>query len=361
MSADSAIITDQHLGVRNDSGVFLHYFEDFYLNVFFPYLEDHGIKTLFLLGDTFDRRKYVNFNTAKRFREFFINECIARGIRLIVIIGNHDTSYKNTNTVNSMEVLYGHDGSMEIHSEPYELDLDGTKILLMPWINAENYDHCMEMMEKTDAGILLGHLEIEGFEMQKGVTINHGLDRGMFKKFDTVLSGHFHHRHTQANITYLGCPYELTWHDYGDPKGFHTFNASNRVLEFVENPVKMFYKIRYDGTGKTVEDISSVDLSMYKDKYIKVIVEEKSDPMLFELFIDRLYDANPFNVDIIDEYTFTVEEGEEAENLEEAEDTWHTITRYVNRVETDVDKDSLEGFFARTYAEAQKMMESGGV
>ena len=58
-----ALITDQHLGARNDNLVFVNYFKKFYDEIFFPYLVENNIKTVIDLGDTFDRRKYVNFNT----------------------------------------------------------------------------------------------------------------------------------------------------------------------------------------------------------------------------------------------------------------------------------------------------------
>ena len=41
-----AIITDQHFGARKNSKLFHDYFLKFYENVFFPYLEEHGITTV---------------------------------------------------------------------------------------------------------------------------------------------------------------------------------------------------------------------------------------------------------------------------------------------------------------------------
>ena len=61
-----AIITDMHLGVRGDSKVFLDHQEKFFNEVFFPHLDEHNIKTVLDLGDTFDRRKYINYVTLDR-------------------------------------------------------------------------------------------------------------------------------------------------------------------------------------------------------------------------------------------------------------------------------------------------------
>ena len=51
-----ALITDTHWGARNDSVIFADYFSKFYDNVFFPYIDDHNIKTCIHLGDVVDRR-----------------------------------------------------------------------------------------------------------------------------------------------------------------------------------------------------------------------------------------------------------------------------------------------------------------
>jgi len=75
-----AIITDQHFGARNDSIAFLDFYQKFYDNTFFPALESSGISTVLILGDTFDRRKYVNFYSLQRAKEMFFDKLEAMGI-----------------------------------------------------------------------------------------------------------------------------------------------------------------------------------------------------------------------------------------------------------------------------------------
>jgi len=66
-----AIVTDMHIGVRGDSKVFADHQEKFFKECFFPYLDKHNIKTVFDLGDTFDRRKFINFVSLKRGKDFY--------------------------------------------------------------------------------------------------------------------------------------------------------------------------------------------------------------------------------------------------------------------------------------------------
>ena len=100
-----AIITDMHLGVRGDARVFLDHQERFFSEVFFPYIDEHNIKTVLDLGDTFDRRKYINYVTLNRAKKFFFNQMRDRNIEYHSIVGNHSVYYSNTNEINSMDLL----------------------------------------------------------------------------------------------------------------------------------------------------------------------------------------------------------------------------------------------------------------
>ena len=109
-----ALVTDTHFGARNDSEVFNNYFFKFYDNIFFSYLEKHNITTCIHLGDITDRRKFINFKTLHKFRKDFVWRLGSMGVDTHVIIGNHDTYFKNTNEVNSMETLFtSFDGKLE--------------------------------------------------------------------------------------------------------------------------------------------------------------------------------------------------------------------------------------------------------
>ena len=100
-----AIVTDMHIGVRGDSKLFLDHQERFFSEVFFPYIDEHDIKIIFDLGDTFDRRKFINYVSLERGKQFFFDQIAKRGIEYHGLVGNHTTYYTNTNEVNSMNLL----------------------------------------------------------------------------------------------------------------------------------------------------------------------------------------------------------------------------------------------------------------
>ena len=111
-----AILNDTHFGVRNDSEAFRNYQLKFYNEIFFPYLEKNNIKTLIHLGDVVDRRKFINYNTAHNFQEKFWKRLWDNKIDTHIILGNHDTYYKNTNKVNFTHLIKTFDG---IHAVSY--------------------------------------------------------------------------------------------------------------------------------------------------------------------------------------------------------------------------------------------------
>ena len=198
-----AIITDQHFGARNDSLHFLDYYQKFYDDIFFPALDANGIRHVLILGDTFDRRKYVNFYTYKRAREMFFDRLHARGIKVKMLAGNHDTYFKNTNSVNALnEVVRGYD-NVRIFTSATTVRTNGIDILYLPWICDENRKQTMELIRSTSAQIAMGHLELAGFEMYRGSMVSHGDDVHIFDKFDLVMSGHYHHRSSDGHIFYF--------------------------------------------------------------------------------------------------------------------------------------------------------------
>jgi DNA repair exonuclease SbcCD nuclease subunit len=351
-----AIITDQHFGARNDSTHFLDFYEKFYDEVFFPTLQSAGISTVLILGDTFDRRKYVNFFTLKRTKQMFFDRLADQNIEVHMLAGNHDTYFKNTNNVNSVDLLLAEYDNINVIDSPQTIHLNygetSYDICMLPWICAENYENSMLEIKNTSATICMGHLEVAGFAMYRGMPSHEGLERSLFRKFEYTFSGHYHHKSSADGIFYLGNPYELTWQDYNDDRGFHIFDMDARSLEFVKNPHKMFYRIVYDDKKDTISDITNMDLSGYTGKYVKVVVVNKTNPYLFDKMMSNLYNVNPVDVTIAEDFT-DLTEGLDDDMLDQAEDTLTTLNKYVETIKDDgIDNDKLKTLLKELYVEA---------
>jgi DNA repair exonuclease SbcCD nuclease subunit len=348
-----AIITDQHFGARNDSINFINFFEKFYSTIFIPTLKENNIKHVLILGDTFDRRKYVNFFSLLKAKEMFFDPLKEMGVKIDMIAGNHDTYYKNTNQVNSVDLLLREYDNINVIDSPEVINVDGTEICMMPWICADNYEHSMEVMKNAKAEICMGHFEIEGFAMYRGMESHEGLPRDIFNKFDLVFSGHYHHKSSNGGIHYLGNPYELTWSDYNDQRGFHLFDTVTRDLEFYRNPYSIFHKVIYDDTvDEAVKVVTNMDFTPYKETFVKVLVKNKTNPFLFDMFISNLYKASPIDVSIVEE-NLDLTEGLESDIISEAEDTLTILNKYVDNIQSDgIDNVKLKNVMKSLYVEA---------
>jgi DNA repair exonuclease SbcCD nuclease subunit len=340
-----ALITDQHLDGRKGSVAFWEYFKKFYDEVFFPTLEKHRIKTVIDLGDTFDNRKGIDFNVWSRVRQHYFQRLEDMGIFVHMILGNHCTYYKNTNEINSPDLLLKDFSNIKVYSRPETVMIDDTKILMLPWINSQNYEETMTWINDTSAEIAMGHLELNGFLVNLGIKMEHGMDPSIFSKFKQVFSGHFHHKSTKGNITYLGNPYQMFWNDYKDERGFHLYEPKTNKLKRVKNPYEIFQKIYYnDTTGSHL----GFDTNQCTNSFVKIIVEDKKDYLEFEKFVDSVFAIKPHDVKIIETL---VSDNNIEENLE-IKDTLTLLNEYIDEVELSVNKEKLKLLMKSLYIES---------
>jgi DNA repair exonuclease SbcCD nuclease subunit len=274
-----------------------------------------------------------------------------KNISMDVIVGNHDVTYKNTNEINAMQELFNHYHNINVYTESVEREYDGTLISLVPWINSGNYEQTLEFLKSTKAQICFGHFEIAGFEMDRGNVCHTGMDRKVFDRFDTVLSGHFHHKSTNGNITYLGNQYEITWADYNDQRGFHVFDTETRELTFVPNPHKMFHKINYDDAVNDYEFWKSYDYLSLKESFVKIVVLNKQNPYLFDNVVDNLYKAGVGDLSIVEDFTDVALEDDQ-ELVDQAEDTMTILSKYIDNLPLNVNNEKLKTLMKELYVEA---------
>jgi len=346
-----ALINDTHAGARGDSAIFNEFFFKFWENVFFPYLEENNIKHVCHLGDVVDRRKFINYVTLNSWRKRFFDRLLKNNIQMDVIVGNHDVTYKNTNEINAMNELFEHYNNVNVYIDPVERVYDGVNVALVPWINSSNYQSSLEFLNNTKSQIVFGHFEISGFEMDRGNVCQGGLEVEIFKRFDVVLSGHFHHKSSKGNVTYLGNQYEITWADYDDQRGFHVFDTETRELEFISNPYKMFHRLSYDDTVQDFTYWKAFDYDNLKDTYVKIVVVNKQNPYLFDSVMDNLYKTGVADIGIVEDFTDTsVTDDEELVN--QAEDTMTILNKYIDGLTLNVKPDILKGLMKELYVEA---------
>ena len=339
-----AIITDTHYGMRKGSQIFHDYFETFYRDTFFPTLEARGIDTVIHMGDVFDVRKGIDYWSLDWAKRVVFQPLMDRNIDTHIIVGNHDIFYRSSLKINSPGLNLTEFTNVQTYAEPQTVKIKGTDLFFIPWVCEDNADQFIEQRDASKAKVALGHLEIAGFYANSTYQVQHGMDANVFRQFDQVFSGHFHKRNSSGNITYLGNPYQMYWNDEGDTRGFHIFDLETGELEFIKNPNSMFHKIYYK-EGKLFNP------NKYKNTYLKLIIEGKSDPRKLQVFIDNLYKIGIHDLKVIENVDLSIDSDVEVE----AEDTLTTLTNYVNAMEDTINKESLVDIFKSLYVEAQEV------
>jgi DNA repair exonuclease SbcCD nuclease subunit len=183
------------------------------------------------------------------------------------------------------------------------------------------------------------------------------MDKSLFNRYDTVFTGHYHHKSDDGRIHYLGNPYELTWSDYNDYRGFHVFDTDTRNLEFIRNPYRMFHKVFYNDSS--VEEFTELELDKdkileYTGKQLKVVVQSKNNPYWFDMFVDQLYQCNPAQMSIVEDH-MNMDELEDDDMVNEAEDTMTILGKYIDGLEIDADKGKLNSLMRNLYQEAMSI------
>ena len=347
-----ALLNDTHCGIRGSSEIFINYQETFYTDVFFPHLIKNKIKHIIHLGDYYENRRFINFKALNANRKHFLEKLREYEITMDIIPGNHDTYYKNTNGLNSLKELLGHYmNEVNIVEEPTVLDYDGMKIGLVPWICQDNEERIQTFLKNCSADVIGGHFELIGFDMMRGVPCTHGMTSDNLKRFELVMSGHYHAKSNQENIHYLGSQMEFFWNDAHDDKFFHILDTDTRELLPVRNPVTLFERIRYDDTK---HNYNTMPLEYLDNKFVKVVVINKTDAFTFDRFLDRVQQRSIHELKIQEDFSEFNSDNVNDEGLE-VEDTSELLNQYVDNVETMLDKDRIKMELSELMKEAQSM------
>lgn len=341
-----ALIADTHGGMRNDNPHLLKNFERS-CEWFFNELKRRNIDDIFHLGDLYDRRRYLNFETARVVRESFLKPA-GNHYATYIIAGNHDEYFKDSHETNSLnEIVTGKYPTIRTFTEPRHVSIGNFKIALIPWITDTNRAQTLDFIEKSDADVVMGHLELAGFEMHKNVFKEHGDDPDIFKKFKAVYTGHFHKKSSNRNIHYIGAFSEYIWSDYDCPRGFSILDTDTLELELVENPHRMFKQINYDDS----KGFPDLDYEQYRNTYVRVVVANRDNMFDFDHMIDNLYDVHPIDVTVVEDIESFIDLDPDAA-VDQSQDTPAILDTYISNLTLPVETSIMQGYMRDMYKEA---------
>ena len=340
------LITDQHFGVRNDNQFFINHYKKFYGEIVIPFIKASGISTVIALGDTFDRRRSINFMSLDEAKQMWFDPLEEMGVDMHMLVGNHDIYYKNTLRINAPSELLGQYSNITVYDKPTTVIFDNCPVLLLPWICDGNYNESLTSINESDAPVCMGHLEFNGFEAHPGHMMEGGMDHTLFKKYKRVFSGHYHMKSKRDNVTYLGNPYQLYWNDYASKRGFHVFDTDTLKTTFYRNPFNTFHKLYYND-GVALPDQGELD-----GAFVKLIVEEKGDYAKFDYAVQTLQNMGLADLKIIEDLSVELENGD---SVVETEDTMTLLDNYIDEIDLKVDKSNIKSVMRSLYMEASEL------
>lgn len=339
---------DVHFGARNSNQIVEHWQRRFYEEVFWPYIEQQGIKTIIQTGDYFDNRKWLNIQSIAFQEEVFVNPSQRLGVDVHVLVGNHDIPLRNSLKNNSVRQILSHHHNFNIHDVQCRVQFEDREVAFIPWICKENENDLLPFL-REGGDIVVGHFELQGALMHPGAFSQEGLKQSDFAKWKSVLSGHFHAQSETGNIHYIGTPYQMSWNDATTKHGFWILDTADGTKTFIENPLRYFNRYTWND-----DNANQFDTANLKNSYVKINVKKKSDFEQFEKFIDKINFGEPFEVKITE--SFEEYKADNVDDFVELSTTSDLIKEYINDIAS-ANKEDLQKLMLDIYNEALTLEE----
>lgn len=228
---DKAIfLTDVHFGLRNNDKTHNLDCLDF-IDWVIDTARKRNITKCFFLGDWHDSRHTIHVSTLNYSNEGLckLNNAFEK---TYFILGNHDLFYKENRKLFSVPFV-DNMTNIELIKDP-KFDKN---VLMVPWLIGDEWTNVVET--SVNAHYVFGHFELPNFMLNDGIVHQDhgGLTANHLKHVKGgIFSGHFHHRQTQNNVTYMGNAFPNTFADTWDD------NRGVMILEWGQTPEYINWK-----------------------------------------------------------------------------------------------------------------------
>ena len=282
------LLGDTHFDVSNSSEIVYAQQIKFFKEQFFPYLKENNIKDIIQLGDFLDNKTKIGTFIQYHLMKDFFDVLVAEGITMHYFPGNHDIYYRDSREIYSLAIFEkAYPKNFKVYNTMSLAKFGSKEYLLVPWMYTEELPKLLEIISEYKPDAIFGHFEISDFYMGKNAIDSHGLNKKLFKEIP-VYSGHYHLKQIDENIHYIGTPYQTSWTDYNEEKGFYTLETESNELTFIENVVtskhlQVFVNIEskeltIEGfCGKVISgDLSDkkIDYTLFKNQNVKIFIDK---------------------------------------------------------------------------------------
>lgn len=305
------ILGDLHCGVKDDDPWHENIIERA-IDQAIEYSKMNGIKQWIQTGDWFDVRKAVTQRTMHFVRTRLTPKLRRAGITCFVVVGNHDMHLKDRIHPNSVTEILGNDDTYVVIDAPTTVNFDGLDIDLIPWLCKENAQDIFGFIDRSTSSMCVGHWELSGFYFYKNIPSS-GYSSDFLKKYDRVISGHFHTQSEGGNVHYVGTPYTITAGDEDEPRGFWELDTQTKVFTFIPNEKTWHVRLAYPG-------IKPGDIKQYAGCSVRLIATEVDAGLIKveHLLSKVVHDLRTINKAIVVEVDSGLDISDEGETIPEA-------------------------------------------
>lgn len=208
----SALFTDIHFGRKGNSPQHnadcIAYIKWFCEQV----QQDPTIDHVIFMGDWHEHRGALSVNTLNF--SYVGAEMINRlGLPVFFCVGNHDLFHRHTREMYSV-VHFNEFKNFTLIDTPTVIKHIADGALISPFLFDAEYT---SMADKLNIPFWAGHFEFKGFLVTgHSMRMQTGPDPLDFKGPKQIVSGHFHKRQANDNITYIGNTFPMDFSDAND-------------------------------------------------------------------------------------------------------------------------------------------------
>lgn len=383
------LFTDIHFGLKGNSTSRLNIAVKA-IKCILDTIKKNKIANVIFAGDLLHERVAINVNTMNVVLKCV--EAIAKKCKVYLIVGNHDTHYKNSVDVNSLN-MFKHTANVELIHHAVEMTLNGQKVLLAPWLSD------FSQFKPNQFDMAIGHFDIpsrfllatyiEEHSKQKTSTIvsdlidndsafnsstvlgnttnadvqaalklkNKSSDLirnfvDLVKKNGIIYAGHIH-QHKEfvvkgREFIFIGTPYQQTLADMNRDCGFYVLDESNKRTFIKTTNLPVHVEIRM---SKVIDDISKYDFSKVRGNIVHKVYDCEVDRLIDAKVSQKIQDFKPYE-ELIPSYDASIAYGNdikiENESIELIKKSkLEYIRTYVDNIdakalkEEGIDKDKL--------------------
>lgn len=293
-------------------------------------IKKYKINNVIFCGDWFHSRASLSVNTFYKSYQALSKLTSNINGKLYMIVGNHDSYYKNSIDIHSLK-SFEQISNVQIIESIETIIIDGKKLTFCPW--GTNLDN----LKNIKSDYLFGHFEPNGAELAG--SISQGSDysiNDLTSICSTVFSGHYHiskeYPTETGTLIMVGSPSQQNWGDINTKRGCYIFIPKFNKYSFIENTEAPIHnKFLY---SEILEKKKLPDKKEIENNFIKLIIDCPYKYSRINELLEKFHKANPLTIE--PEYFYSDQIKLDLNNTDQVK-TFKTYIEYIIQYIKDID------------------------